>query len=117
VKLQTLTLAAKLLALAPENDIIGKMVLYCFNLARYDDNYDLRDRARMLQTLLSDICPLLKTGSSQSAYNEDAEESTHTPGTITLRKEQIQLILLQGKEASKEEPDPIGKRLLRVLID
>ncbi|KAG8808969.1 AP-3 complex subunit beta, partial [Serendipita sp. 401] len=44
VKLQTLTLTAKLLSLSPESEILGKLSLYCFSLARYDQSYDVRDR-------------------------------------------------------------------------
>ncbi|KIM27499.1 hypothetical protein M408DRAFT_24439 [Serendipita vermifera MAFF 305830] len=108
VKLQTMTLAAKLILLAPESDIIGKLGLYCFNLARYDQDYDVRDRGRLLFTLLSDICPLLREGMPTGADSKDSEEQGYQgQGVITLRREQIRMILLQGKEPSKEETDPI----------
>ncbi|KAG9026257.1 AP-3 complex subunit beta, partial [Serendipita sp. 407] len=120
VKLQTLTLTAKLLSLSPESEILGKLSLYCFSLARYDQSYDVRDRGRLLCTLLADICPKLKTVSSSGNNNhqnpiqeqEWNEETTDgggdsSRGMITLRKEQIQMILFQGKEPSEEEPDPV----------
>jgi AP-3 complex subunit beta len=110
VKLQTITLASKLLLLAPESDKIGKMALYCFSLARYDQDYDVRDRGRLLSTLLSDICPVLKEEPAEGADTEEVENRAQ--GTITLRREQIRMILLQGKEPSKEETDPIGESVL-----
>ncbi|KAG8843464.1 AP-3 complex subunit beta, partial [Serendipita sp. 405] len=129
VKLQTLTLTAKLLSLSPESEILGKLSMYCFSLARYDQSYDVRDRGRLLSTLLADICPKLKTVSStgnnnQNSIQEQEQEQEWNEGTtdddgggggggglgrgmITLRKEQIQMILFQGKEPSEEEPDPV----------
>ncbi|KAG8815476.1 AP-3 complex subunit beta [Serendipita sp. 399] len=115
VKLQTLTLAAKLLSLSPESEILGKMAIYCFSLARYDKSYDVRDRGRLLSTLLADICPKLKAamkvGSGgqppEGGEDEEAEGDGGGRGVITLRKEQIQLVLFQGKEPSEEEPDPV----------
>jgi AP-3 complex subunit beta len=105
-----MTLASKLLLLAPESEHIGKMALYCFNLARFDQDYDVRDRGRLLSTLLSDICPIIKEESTSGAEGVEAEEQQSlTQGTITLRREQIRMILLQGKEPSKEETDPIGE--------
>lgn len=105
-----MTLASKLLLLSPESEVIGKLALYCFNLARYDQDYDVRDRGRLLFTLLSDICPLLKEGMQTGADNTESEEAVISgQGIVTLRREQIQMILLRGKEPSKEEKDPIGE--------
>lgn len=47
VKLQVLNLAVKLYITNPEQ--INKLCQYLFNLARYDQNYDIRDRARFLK--------------------------------------------------------------------
>ena len=111
-----MTLASKLLLLAPESDKIGKMALYCFNLARFDQDYDVRDRGRLLSTLLSDICPILKEGSTPGGESLGAEElESLAQGTITLRREQIRMVLLQGKEPSKEETDPIGESVFAFI--
>lgn len=94
------------------------MAVYCFNLARFDIDYDVRDRARLLGTLLSDISPLLKESLSAvtiSGDNEAGDEGTRR-GVVTLRKQQIQMILLQGKEPAEEEADPIGELVSRGLF-
>ncbi|XP_055380324.1 AP-3 complex subunit beta-2 [Condylostylus longicornis] len=46
VKMQILNLTLKLYLTNPENDLLYQ---YIFNLARYDQNYDIRDRARLLK--------------------------------------------------------------------
>lgn len=110
-------MASKLLLLDPDSDRIGKMALYCFNLARYDQDYDVRDRGRLLSTLLSDMCPILKGGSTLGAEGADEEGRDNLgKGTITLRLEQIRMVLMQGKEPSKEETDPIGCSLIIRLL-
>ena len=50
VKLQTLNLAAKLCLTNPEQTRL--LALYVFNLAKYDQDYDLRDRARLLRAFI-----------------------------------------------------------------
>ncbi|XP_042902045.1 AP-3 complex subunit beta-2 [Parasteatoda tepidariorum] len=50
VKLQTINLAAKLYL--TNNKQTNLLVQYVFNLAKYDTNYDIRDRARFLKQLI-----------------------------------------------------------------
>ena len=50
VKLQTLNLAAKLCLTNPEQTRL--LALYVFNLAKYDQDYDLRDRARLIRAFV-----------------------------------------------------------------
>ncbi|KAG1662789.1 AP-3 complex subunit beta-1 [Nymphon striatum] len=50
VKLQILNLATKLLITNPKQTKL--LSHYVFNLAKYDQNYDLRDRARLLRQLV-----------------------------------------------------------------
>ncbi|GAA47158.1 AP-3 complex subunit beta-2 [Clonorchis sinensis] len=50
VKLQVLNLAAKLCIVNPRQTHL--LAQYVFNLARYDQNYDIRDRSRLLRALL-----------------------------------------------------------------
>lgn len=47
MKLQVLNLAVKLYITNPEQTLI--LCQYVFNLARYDQNYDIRDRVRLLK--------------------------------------------------------------------
>ena len=47
VKLQTINLAVKLFILNPKQTSL--LVQYVLNLAKYDQNYDIRDRARFLK--------------------------------------------------------------------
>ncbi|GIX84543.1 AP-3 complex subunit beta-1 [Caerostris extrusa] len=50
VKLQTINLAAKLYLINSKQTNL--LVQYVFNLAKYDTNYDIRDRARFLKQLI-----------------------------------------------------------------
>lgn len=50
VKMQILNLAAKLYLLNPMQTAL--LCQYVFNLARYDQNYDLRDRARFMRVFV-----------------------------------------------------------------
>lgn len=58
VKLEALALAAKLLRSAEARDgayygLLERLAQYLFTLARYDQDFDVRDRARLLRALLS----------------------------------------------------------------
>lgn len=55
VKLQILNLGAKLLLTNP--DQTKKFFEYVLALAKYDNNYDVRDKARLLKRLLTDSSP------------------------------------------------------------
>ncbi|CAF1606473.1 unnamed protein product [Adineta ricciae] len=59
VKHQILNLAAKLYVMNAKQTHL--LVQYVFNLAKYDTNYDTRDKARLLRALLfqADKCPAL----------------------------------------------------------
>ncbi|KAG1466806.1 hypothetical protein G6F56_004620 [Rhizopus delemar] len=50
-KLQTITLSAKLICLNPEHPTLILLNQYLLGLARYDVDYDVRDRARFLRAL------------------------------------------------------------------
>lgn len=100
VKLQVITLAAKLLVLAPTDRTLGLLARYAFSLARYDLNYDVRDRARMLHALLSGIVPSLRlegTNGSEDGADEDQEDAHGARGGVVLRREQIRVVLFEGK--------------------
>lgn len=59
VKLQIINLAVKLHVTNPTK--VNLLVQYVLNLAKYDQNYDIRDRARFLRALIlnNDKCPTL----------------------------------------------------------
>ncbi|KAI0366314.1 hypothetical protein BV20DRAFT_972039 [Pilatotrama ljubarskyi] len=101
VKLQTITLAAKLLVLCPTDRTIGLLNRYVFELARYDLNYDVRDRARTLRALLAGV------NASVYGENDDGHEDV---GGVVLRREQVKVVLFEGKatpgeDVVKEEDD------------
>jgi AP-3 complex subunit beta len=50
VKMQTINLAAKLCLTNPEQ--CSLLAQYVFNLAKYDANYDIRDRARFMRVFV-----------------------------------------------------------------
>jgi AP-3 complex subunit beta len=86
VKLQSVVLASKLLVLLPENRTLQLLTRYILNLARYDQNYDVRDRGRMMASLLSGI-------------NYDLGVPEERVGVV-FRKEQVRLILFEGKSSA-----------------
>jgi len=100
VKLQIVTLAAKLLVLSPTHPTLRLLVQYVFSLARYDQNYDLRDRARMLSSLLGDLSP--------SPVNGATIEQQEPRSGVVLRREQILLVLFEGKSGVADVEDING---------
>ncbi|CAO3628067.1 unnamed protein product [Mucor fragilis] len=84
-KLQILTLSAKLICLNATHPTLNSLNQYLLNLARYDTDYDVRDRARFLRAL---------TIPSQ-------EEK---PGLNQL-KEHLKTILLSNKEPAVIESE------------
>lgn len=100
VKLQIVTLAAKLFAVQPGDRTLGLLAAYVFALARYDANYDVRDRGRMMAALLAGVAP-----TSLMADGEKPERAG-----VVLRREQVKMVLFQGKGGVvPEEPSPFGK--------
>ncbi|KAJ3556780.1 hypothetical protein NM688_g1828 [Phlebia brevispora] len=82
VKLQALTLAAKLLVLSPADRTIGLLTKYVLSLARYDLNID---------------------------DNEEEELEDH--GRVVLRREQAKMVLFEGKLNVVEDTRSDGQRL------
>jgi hypothetical protein len=74
---------------------------YIFSLARYDSNYDVRDRGRMLTSLL--------TGLSPSLTDDDPQEDQ---GGVVLRREQVRLVLFEGKADIVEVSECTGSILV-----
>lgn len=105
VKLQILTLTAKLQVLSTTyHRTFTLLSRYVFSLARYDSNYDVRDRARSLSTLLAGVAPHLHTnGSADGDDNESDEGDVFGRGGVVLRREQVKLILFEGKLETHEK--------------
>lgn len=102
-KLQVLSLAAKLLVLSP-NAQLEKFAQYLFSLARYDRDYDVRDRARFLAALLR--------GVRQSATKaEGAENEEEEVGGVVLRREQVQHVLLSTRSVDDDRPQKSEYRI------
>jgi AP-3 complex subunit beta len=98
VKLQIITLAAKLLVLCRNAEIIRLLSRYVFSLARYDINYDVRDRARMLASLLGTV------------YQDiDSEVEREDRGGVVLRPEQVKLVLFEGKSSMASTIEDLRK--------
>ncbi|KAJ7104301.1 adaptin N terminal region-domain-containing protein [Mycena belliarum] len=89
VKLQIITLAAKLLVLCPTDHTLSLICGYVFTLAKYDLNYDVRDRARMVTSLLAGL------GLSEAVTAKDPDQDDR--GGVVLRREQVRLVLFEGK--------------------
>ncbi|KAJ3829990.1 adaptin N terminal region-domain-containing protein [Lentinula raphanica] len=90
VKLQIITLAAKLLVLNSTEQTLALLNRYVFSLARYDLNYDVRDRARMLSSLLAGLTYV-------SLDYDDELTAAEERGGVVLRAEQVKVILFNGK--------------------
>ncbi|KAG6901132.1 hypothetical protein C0995_016713 [Termitomyces sp. Mi166 len=92
VKIQIFTLAAKLFVLSPNDRILALLSQYVFNLARYDVSYDVRDRARMVSSLLAGITPVSLMNGAESER-----------AGVVLRREQVKLVLFEGKSGIAED--------------
>jgi len=93
VKLQVLTLAAKLFLLCPMNPVLDLLCHHVLALGRYDLNYDVRDRTRMLNSLLAGVSPTI-------SGSETEEQSG-----VVLRREQVMKVLFDGKAGIVEESE------------
>ena len=91
VKLQVVTLAAKLFVLNCVDARLGMLCRYVFSLARYDMSYDVRDRGRILSGLLAGI-GLQMNGASGDELSG-----------VVLRREQVRVVLFEGKSGVAEK--------------
>ncbi|KAG8863143.1 AP-3 complex subunit beta [Tulasnella sp. 330] len=90
VKLQTLTLAAKLFVVASADKTIQLLARYVFSLARYDSDYDVRDKGRFLTSLLRGVAG----GVYKQEGDEDKEEAQEG---VVLRAAQVEHVLFTGR--------------------
>ena len=113
VKLQTLTLAAKLTLLAPVNRTLILLARYVLTLARYDEDWDVRDRGRMLTSLLVGAVAGVGNSNGEEGTGErwGNEEQEGRPSGVVLRREQVMRVLFEGKTGTIEEEAVAGERL------
>lgn len=104
VKLQTLTLAAKLVLLAPTHRTLLLLAQHVLTLARYDEDWDVRDRARMLRALLiGAVAGVMGNDDDEGMRGKwNNEEQSGRPGVV-LRREQVTRVLFEGKTGTIEE--------------
>ncbi|WWC87906.1 uncharacterized protein L201_002806 [Kwoniella dendrophila CBS 6074] len=96
-KLQILTLATKLLVLSPSSNQLKLLSTYLFSLARYDLNYDVRDRARFVYALLKGVRDENASTMNGDETKEEEEEEEDRGGVI-LRREQVKVVILGKRE-------------------
>ncbi|KAG1882097.1 adaptin N terminal region-domain-containing protein [Suillus subluteus] len=116
VKLQTLTLAAKLILLAPTHRTLALLAQHVLTLARYDEDWDVRDRARMLRALLVGVVAGVTSSNDEEGIGENwnREEQAGRPGVV-LRREQVIRVLFEGKTGTIEEEPVTDTRPLGTL--
>ena len=91
--------------LNPTNATLQLLGRYTLTLARYDQDYDVRDRARLVASLLTGVVPdILGDG--------EAGEGDH--GGVILRREQVKMVLFEHKAAVKEPSALEGAYMLPV---
>lgn len=83
-KIEILNLAAVLLTDCPGSRSIHMLARHALNLGRYDQDWDVRDRARLLAGLLRSV---------RQPGDQDAQPEELDLGGVTLRLEQIKLVL------------------------
>ncbi|CAG8433270.1 4151_t:CDS:10 [Diversispora eburnea] len=84
-KLQIINLGAKLISLHPTDNTLNLLFQYMLDLARYDLNYDIRDRARFFRGLI--LIDIKKENVDEKAPSEEspsAGRDRFTIGSIAL---------------------------------
>ena len=79
--------------LNPTNTTLQMLGRYALALARYDQDYDVRDRARLIASLLMGVVPNL-------LGDEEHDKGEH--GGVILRREQVKMVLFEHKGQVKE---------------
>ena len=110
VKLQIINLGAKLYSLNPTDQILNLLFQYVLDLARYDLNYDIRDRARLLRGLI-----LINGQKEITSDNGEIEEAQSVKSSFL--KENLKQILLCEKEAPSEESPSAGNLFISSKLD
>ncbi|TYJ53487.1 hypothetical protein B9479_005873 [Cryptococcus floricola] len=87
-KLQIVTLMTKVTVLVPGNKQLELMGQYLWGMARYDADWDVRDRARFLHTLLRGV------RAEKPANGDGPAEEEEDTGGVVLRREQVKFVVL-----------------------
>ncbi|KAH8117745.1 adaptin N terminal region-domain-containing protein [Phellopilus nigrolimitatus] len=117
VKLQLLTLAAKLQVLSSSNHhALALLTRYVFLLARYDASYDVRDRVRILSGLFIGVTPQSQhpNGDRHSDGDFSDEADVLDRGGVILRLEQVKLVLFEGKVGIRGKKEIFSGKLNRL---
>ncbi|CAG8706713.1 1114_t:CDS:2, partial [Dentiscutata heterogama] len=104
VKLQIINLGAKLLSLHSTDHTLNLLFQYVLNLARYDLNYDIRDRARLLRGLV-----LISENKETNIDNMGEGVLSEEYNKSSILKNNLKQILLCEKEAPSEESPSVGR--------
>ncbi|KAI8827281.1 adaptin N terminal region-domain-containing protein [Fimicolochytrium jonesii] len=112
VKLQVLTLAAKLVAsthndeLNSAQEVCTKLLRYVLDLARFDQSWDVRDRARMIKALVAGLADV-KNADAGKATGVNGDD---VPAKATgILQSHLQEILL-GLKATPVPESPFAAR-------
>lgn len=83
--------------LNPANTTLRLLGQYALTLGRFDQDYDVRDRTRLVASLLMGVVPSLL---GDEEYNKGEQ------GGVVLRREQVKMVLFEHK-AQAEEPSAL----------
>ena len=83
--------------LNPTSATLQLLGRYVLTLARYDQDYDVRDRARLVASLLMGVVPNI-------LGDEEYDKGEH--GGVILRREQVKMVLFEHK-AGVNEPSAL----------
>ncbi|WWC68617.1 uncharacterized protein I206_102547 [Kwoniella pini CBS 10737] len=109
-KLQIITLASKLLVIASGSSQLNLMSTYLFSLARYDSDYDVRDRARFLYALLRGVRDekVSTTNGGVARDDQNEEDDEEDRGGVVLRREQVKVVILGKREVGESDESRLG---------
>lgn len=100
------------MVLSPTTPLLVQLSQYLFTLARYDQDYDVRDRGRFLNALLRGVKDEKHLESKpDEAGNENGrepEEEEADMGGVVLRREQVKVILLSQRSYDDEKAARAG---------
>lgn len=87
------------MVLSPPNKQLGLLAQYLFSLARYDADYDVRDRARFLHALMRGVRDEKKSKDDEDRDTVDEVEAAEEQlGGVVLRREQVKVVVLSARD-------------------
>jgi AP-3 complex subunit beta len=105
-KLHIITLSSKLVIFLPsvsfdKMNSLKQLHSYIMQLARYDEDFDVRDRGRLCRALIDRVDSAAITQGVDK--KSDGEENGEQLGGVILRRDQVLHILFEGKVTSSYE--------------